>query len=284
MENHKHDHPGNHNHKHGADHAGHKHQNPGADEEVDLENLKAGAQAQPAAEAKPQGDIAENKPGRRDAETKDQNASVKTQDASAKAADVDLQKQQQEIDELKSKIEAGNDKYLRLMAEFDNFKRRTAKEYPQLIEQANEKLMKEIIEVRENFDRAFKHHKPGEDQTAFVDGMRLIFTKLDSILHKHGLEVYCEPGQAFNPEFHDAMMKCPQGEIPEDHIAEVLEKGYTLKGKVIKHARVIVSCGKPPVPAAPGQEKNNDAGSGEDEAVIEVAVDKNGKGQEKKQG
>jgi len=277
MENHKHDHPNSPNHKHNGNHTEHKHQDV-TDEEVDIENLKVGVHQQGGAELKPEGKGPESKAGNQDPKAKAQEASSKPQDPS-NAAEADVQKQEQEIDELKSKVEAGSDKYLRLMAEFDNFKRRTAKEYQQLIEQANEKLMKEIVEVRENFDRAFKHHKAGGDQTAFIEGMKLIFTMLDTVLNKHGLEVYCEAGQAFNPELHDAMMKCPQGEIPEDHIAEVLEKGYKLKGKVIKHARVIVSCGKPPVPSTPVQEKKDD-----DEAVIEVAVDKNEKRQDMKQG
>lgn len=160
------------------------------------------------------------------------------------------------IDDLASRLDAANDKYLRLMAEFDNFKRRTAKEYQQLIEQANEKLMKDILDVRESFERAFKSHKEGSDLRPFMDGMKMIFTKLDNVLHKHGLEIYSETGQEFDPQLHDAMMKSAHHEIPEHHIAEVLEKGYKLRGKVIKHSRVIVSSGKPETgPAAPSEDK-----------------------------
>ena len=272
MENHKHDHQHGHDHnKHdAAGHHEHKHPAANADDAVDLENLKTAAQPQTDTGAKP----AEKETAHK----------AEHHDADAKGPEAEIQKLKQEIDELKSKLEAANDKYLRLMAEFDNFKRRTAKEYQQLIEQANEKLMKDIIEVRESFERAFKHHKDGDDPAAFIEGMKMIFTKLDSVLHKHGMEVYCDAGQEFNPELHDAMMKCAHGDIPEGHIAEVLEKGYTLKGKVIKHSRVIVSCGKPAAPAASGQKKMNGAENSDEEAVIEVAVDKNAKGPEKKQG
>jgi molecular chaperone GrpE len=192
------------------------------------------------------------------------------------------QKDLEKIDELKSQLDAANDKYLRLMAEFDNFKRRTAKEYQQLIEQANEKLIKDIIEVRENFERAFKAHKEGADHKPFMDGMKMIFTKLDNVLHRHGLEVYCEPGQEFDPQLHDAMMKTAHEKIPEHHIAEVVEKGYKLKGKVIKHSLVIVSSGKPG-PAAPGKENSREEAAGpEAETVFEVAVEP--KEQEKTDG
>jgi molecular chaperone GrpE len=125
--------------------------------------------------------------------------------------------------------------------------------------------------VRENFERAFKAHHKGADPAPFMDGMKMIFTKLDNVLHKHGMEVYCEPGQEFDPQLHDAMMKTAHDKIPENHIVEVVEKGYKLKGKVIKHARVIVSSGKP-APAAPEKENSGEETAGADaETVFEVA-------------
>jgi molecular chaperone GrpE len=146
------------------------------------------------------------------------------------------------IEELTSQVAAANDKYLRLMAEFDNFKRRSAKEYERLTEAANERLIKDITEVRENFERAFKSNANGEK---LLEGMKLIFSKLNSILQKHGLEVYAEAGQKFDPQEHDALMRAPHATIEEDHIVEVHERGYKLKGNIIKHAKVVVSSGKP---------------------------------------
>jgi Molecular chaperone GrpE (heat shock protein) len=146
------------------------------------------------------------------------------------------------IEELTTQNAALNDKYLRLMAEFDNYKRRSAKDYERLIEAANERLIKDIIEVRENFERAFKSNDQGEK---FVEGMKLNYAKLNTILQKHGLEVYAEPGHEFNPELHDALMRAPHETIPDSHITDVHERGYKLKGKIIKHAKVVVSSGKP---------------------------------------
>jgi molecular chaperone GrpE len=167
----------------------------------------------------------------------------------------ELSLEKKKIQELTEQLEAVNDKYLRLMAEFDNFKRRSAKEYERMVEAANEKLMKEIIEVRENFERAFKSKAEGEK---LLEGMKLIFAKLNTILQKHGLEVYAEAGQKFEPEIHDALMRMPHEKIIEGHIVEVHERGYKLKGNIIKHAKVVVSSGKP-------QKKEN-----EKEAVIEI--------------
>jgi molecular chaperone GrpE len=163
--------------------------------------------------------------------------------------------EKKKIEELTAQLNAANDKYLRLMAEFDNFKRRSAKEYERMIEVANEKLMKDIIEVRENFERAFKSKAEG---TQLIDGMKLIFTKLNMTLQKHGIETYGEVNQKFDPEIHDALMRMPHEKIEEGHIVEVHERGYKLKGNIIKHTKVVVSSGKPPKKIT------------ENEAVIEI--------------
>lgn len=149
------------------------------------------------------------------------------------------------LDDVKEQLEEVRDRHLRLMAEFDNYKRRTGRDFEKLIESANEKLMLEFIDVRENFDRALKAGESGGEFQSFFDGMKLIYSKFNDILTKNGLEAFAEPGESFDPQIHDALMKSPHEEIPEDHITEVFERGYRLKNKVIKHARVIVSSGAP---------------------------------------
>jgi molecular chaperone GrpE len=148
------------------------------------------------------------------------------------------------LEDLKNKLEAQSDSYLRLMAEFDNFKKRTSRNYERLIECANEKLIAELIEVRENFERAVKAGDQCDSAKTLVDGMKLIFSTLDCVLAKNGLEPFGKAGDLFDPQFHDALMKIPNEEVPEDHVIEIFEKGYTLKKRVIKHARVVVSSGR----------------------------------------
>ncbi len=149
------------------------------------------------------------------------------------------------LEDVKNELEQARDRHLRLMAEFDNYKRRTGRDFERLIESANEKLMLEFIDVRENFDRALKAGESGGDFQSFFDGMKLIYSKFNDVLGKNGLEAFGEPGDAFDPQIHDALMKSPHADIAEDHIADVFEKGYRLKEKVIKHAKVIVSSGAP---------------------------------------
>ena len=146
-------------------------------------------------------------------------------------------------EDLKQQLEAQSDRYLRLMAEFDNFKKRVSRDYERLVESANERLMAELIDVRENFDRAVKSSEQCTDIKSISDGMKLIFSKFDNVLQKNGLTPFGTSGEKFDPQLHDALMKIPNDTIPEDHIVEVFEKGYTLKKQVIRHAKVVVSAG-----------------------------------------
>ncbi|NLL11988.1 MAG: nucleotide exchange factor GrpE [Fibrobacter sp.] len=153
------------------------------------------------------------------------------------------EKTTESIDELKALVNAEKDRYLRLMAEFDNYKKRISRDYDRLVESANEKLILDLVDVRENFDRAIQSAENSTDYQGLLEGLKLIYNKFESVLGKNGLEVFAAPGEQFDPQVHDALMKTAHPEIPEDHISEVYEKGYKLKGRVIKHAKVIVSSG-----------------------------------------
>lgn len=143
------------------------------------------------------------------------------------------------------KFDALNDKYLRLYAEFENFRRRTAKENVDLIATANAKLMGRMTEVLDNFDRAFDPNHKVEKLEDFHNGVRLIYQKFKEILEDEGLESIDPLGQEFNPELHEALMQQPHESIPENHVAQVFQKGYRVKSRIIKHAQVIVSTGRP---------------------------------------
>ncbi len=105
--------------------------------------------------------------------------------------------------------------------------------------------MLELVEVRDNFERAFSSKEWGADYERLLHGIQLIFNRFDQILTRNGLEAFAEPGDEFNPEYHDAMLRQPHDTIPPDHVAAVVEKGYKLKGKVIRHAKVAISEGRP---------------------------------------
>ena len=147
-------------------------------------------------------------------------------------------------DILKAELAAANDRNLRLMAEFDNYRRRTAKEQLELIETANGKLLEKLSEVQDNFERAFASENKAQDLEAFEKGMQMIYNQFAKILTDAGLEQIDPTGAEFDPNMHEALMQQPSETVPEGHVVTVFQKGYKLKNKILKTAKVIVSSGK----------------------------------------
>ena len=148
------------------------------------------------------------------------------------------------IDVLKAELAAANDRNLRLIAEFDNFRRRSAKEQLDLIETANGKLLEKLSEVQDNFERAFAAENKAKDLEAFEKGMQMIYNQFAKVLTDAGLEQIDPTGKEFDPNCHEALMQQPSETIPEGHVVTVFQKGYKLKNKILKTAKVIVSSGK----------------------------------------
>ena len=147
-------------------------------------------------------------------------------------------------DVLKAELAAANDRNLRLMAEFDNFRRRSAREQLEIIETANGKLLEKLSEVLDNFERAFASENKAKDLETFEKGMQMIHDQFAKVLADAGLEQLDPTGQEFDPNCHEALMQQPSEDIPENHVVTVFMKGYKLKNKILKPAKVIVSSGK----------------------------------------
>lgn len=145
---------------------------------------------------------------------------------------------------LKQQLAEATDRNLRLMAEFDNYRRRTAKEQLELIETANGKLLEKLSEVQDNFERAFASENKAQDLEAFEKGMQMIYNQFAKILTDAGLEQIDPTGAEFDPNMHEALMQQPSETVPEGHVVTVFQKGYKLKNKILKTAKVIVSSGK----------------------------------------
>ena len=145
---------------------------------------------------------------------------------------------------LKQQLADANDRNLRLMAEFENFRRRNAKEQLELVETANGKLLEKLSEVQDNFERAFASENKAKDLEAFEKGMQMIYNQFAKVLTDAGLEQIDPTGKEFDPNLHEALMQQPSETIPEGHVVTVFQKGYKLKNKILKTAKVIVSSGK----------------------------------------
>ena len=158
--------------------------------------------------------------------------------------DAELQKLQAENAALKEQANAAADKFVRLMAEFDNFRRRTAKEQLDLIETANGKLLEKLSEVLDNFERAAApENNQQKDFDAFSKGIQMIHDQFYRILTDAGLVQIDPVGQEFDPNEQEALMNQPSDTVPESHVVQVFQKGYKLKNKLLKTAKVIVSSG-----------------------------------------
>ncbi len=148
-----------------------------------------------------------------------------------------------EAEHIAGELQDLRDKHLRLFAEFENFRKRAARENFEVIATANARLIGQLTEVLDNFQRAFdpKHRGAAEE---FEKGVRLIYARLREILESEGLEELDPTGQEFDPGVHDALMQQVSDTVPENHVIQTVQKGYRLKAKILKHAKVIVSKGK----------------------------------------
>jgi molecular chaperone GrpE len=146
-----------------------------------------------------------------------------------------------EVADLKAKVAELNDKYTRLYSEFDNFRKRTAKEKKEIMDAGGEDVFKSMLPVIDDFERAIKSNSEATDVNAINDGVQLIYNKFKSTLTQKGLTEMKAIGEVFNPDIHEAITNVP---APSDElkgkVIDELEKGYTLNGKIIRFAKVVI--------------------------------------------
>lgn len=144
------------------------------------------------------------------------------------------------VDKLAKERDELRDKYLRLMAEFDNFKKRNVRERMELLNTAAQDTLSALLPVVDDFDRAMNLTEEQKNSPAFQEGIQLVYQKLINTLKQRGLEVMDTNGQDFDPEFHEALTEIPApSEEMKGKIIDTIERGYTLKGKIIRHAKVV---------------------------------------------
>lgn len=148
----------------------------------------------------------------------------------------------QEENSFQSQFEELNDKYIRLFAEFDNFKRRTTRERIDLVKTANADVLKSLLSVLDDFDRANKSIAESTDISALQEGISLVHQKLKSTLQQQGLkEMGSSIGKEFDTDLHEAITNIPApSEEMKGKIIDEIEKGYYLNDKVLRFAKVIV--------------------------------------------
>jgi molecular chaperone GrpE len=144
--------------------------------------------------------------------------------------------------EAQQMVNEERDKYLRLSAEFDNYRKRTLKEKAELIKNGGEKTLTAILPVLDDFERALKNMEASEETKAMKEGVELIFNKFQKILGQEGLQKIETEGQPFDTDFHEAIALIPApSEDLKGKILDCVQTGYMLNEKVIRHAKVAVA-------------------------------------------
>jgi molecular chaperone GrpE len=151
-----------------------------------------------------------------------------------------IKEEQADIAKLQSEVAEQKDKYIRLYSEFENFRRRTAKEKLEMIQSANEQLLKALLPVVDDFERAEKSFKDKDSKE--LEGFFLIYNKFKKTLDQYGVKTMeAGVGSEFNPDLHEAITQIPApDEKLKGKIVDVVEKGYLLNEKVIRFAKVVI--------------------------------------------
>jgi len=180
---------------------------------------------------------------------KDEKKEIKIKDSSEEQMSESAHAQQEadEINKLKMEVETYRDTLLRKAAEFENYKKRTEGEVSNYFKYASEHLLRQLLPVYDDFSRSLDSIEKGEtkDFETLKKGVELMFNKLEKVLKKEGLKEMEVLGKEFDVNLCDALMQVPKKDVKPNTVIEVVEKGYFLKDKVIKHAKVLVSAEVP---------------------------------------
>jgi molecular chaperone GrpE len=158
----------------------------------------------------------------------------------------------QELRDLKSlyedkvkECEEQEERYLRLHAEFDNFRRRSLKEKQESLQFGHQNLVKDLLSAVDNLERALEHgaQNAGAEVKGILDGVELVHREILGALAKHGVTEIEAKGRPFDPAVHEAMGQVPSADAPANTVLEVLQKGYQIRDRMLRPARVIVSGG-----------------------------------------
>ncbi len=172
------------------------------------------------------------------AEAADAAAPEADAEAETTASEEDAAALKAQVESLKAALEEKDNRVKRLQADFENFRRRTSKEREELANVVTQDLLKSMLPILDNFDRAMAAEQ--KDNESFQKGVEMIYTQLHETLKNAGLELIDTAGQKFDPNFHQAVMRVENPDLEDDTIAQELQKGYIVKGRVIRPSMVQV--------------------------------------------
>lgn len=177
-------------------------------------------------------------------ETKDENIKNEATEQvkeKTQSEEINQQKEPTEEEKIKTELENQKDKYIRLCAEYDNFRKRTANEKLMIYSDATASAVSEILPIADSVNMALQSLKDKEVPQEFSKGIELIASQLNKSFEKLGIEEFCEVGDKFNPDLHNAISKIDDENLASNSVSAVYQKGYKLKDKIIRHAMVQVA-------------------------------------------
>ncbi len=133
------------------------------------------------------------------------------------------------------------EKYVRLAADFDNFRKRTLKDREEAHQFGHQNLVKELLPSVDNLERAIAHARASEEVGGLLEGVELVYRELEAALIKHGVVAIDPKGEPFDPALHEAISQMPDASVPPNTVLEVFQKGYQLRARLLRPARVVVS-------------------------------------------
>ncbi|MDD3806870.1 MAG: nucleotide exchange factor GrpE [Candidatus Marinimicrobia bacterium] len=133
------------------------------------------------------------------------------------------------------------ERFIRLVAEFDNYKKRISRDFERQADMIREKILASLLPIMDDLDRLLYHEKENGNGTVPLEGIKLIRNNFERLLNSYGVKAFNSVGQPFDPEKHDAMMTRKSDKYKTPTVLEEFEKGYTLGDKILRHARVVVS-------------------------------------------
>lgn len=148
---------------------------------------------------------------------------------------------QAELEQLKTDAAESHDRYLRAIADFDNFRKRQREETARRVSLAREELLLKVLPIIDNFERAVQAAEAQHSYDSLVEGVSLTLRQMQEMLAREGVRPIEAVGEQFNPELHEAMMRVETDEYPENTIVDELERGYTIDGRVLRPSRVRVA-------------------------------------------
>jgi len=159
----------------------------------------------------------------------------------------------EEIERMAGQLVENRDKYVRLLADFDNFRRRAHKDRQDVVQFGHENLVKDLLSTVDNLDRAIEHahQNDGGDLASLLQGVELVQRELYAVLAQHEVHVIDAEGSEFDPSIHEAMAQVQDDSAPPNTVIEVLQRGYRLRDRLLRPARVVVA--KPPAGADEGE-------------------------------